>query len=328
MSGNHNQSLERALQIVDAAAEAGAQALKLQTYTASTMTLDIGEREFLIDNPKSLWHGTTLYSLYEKAHTPWSWHQAIFDHCAKRGLIAFSTPFDDSAVDFLERLDTPCYKIASCENTDVRLLQKVASTGKPIIISTGLETLAELAETVETVRRSGCKSLVLLKCTSSYPASPDDSNISTIRFLRDTFGVEAGLSDHTTGIGVAIASIAYGASVIEKHLTLRRSDGGVDSAFSMEPQELKLLVDESVRAWQGIGRIQLGPTEREKDALAHRRSLYVCENIKEGEMFTLDNIRAIRPGKGLPTKYLEIFLGKRCKKEVQKGVPLSWDFLS
>jgi pseudaminic acid synthase len=328
MSGNHNQSLDRALQIVDAAAEAGAHALKMQTYTADTMTLNINEGEFFINDPKSLWHGTSLYSLYDQAHTPWEWHQAIFKRCAERKLIAFSTPFDDTSVEFLEELHAPCYKIASCENTDAVLLRKVAATGKPIIISTGTETLTELAETVETVRSAGCKDLALLKCTSSYPATPDELNISTIPFIRETFGVEVGLSDHTLGIGVAIASIALGATIVEKHLTLRRSEGGVDSAFSSEPEELRALVEESLKGWQAIGATQFGPTEREMDALRHRRTLYVSENIQEGEVFTRRNIRAIRPGMGLPTKYIEIFLGKRCNKEVRRGTPLSWDFLA
>ncbi|MCS6946062.1 MAG: pseudaminic acid synthase, partial [Steroidobacteraceae bacterium] len=259
MSANHNGSLERALAIVDAVADAGAQAVKLQTYTADTMTLDIAAREFVIDEPTSLWAGRTLYDLYREAHTPWAWHAPIFERARARGLVAFSTPFDSSAVDFLESLDVPCYKIASFENVDLPLIRKVAATGKPLIISTGLATLAEIAEAVAAAREAGCRDLVLLKCTSAYPASPADSNLRTIPHLRAAFGCEVGLSDHTLGIGAALGAIALGAAVIEKHVTLCRADGGVDSAFSLEPHELRLLVEESERARLALGEVRYGP---------------------------------------------------------------------
>ena len=327
MSGNHNQSLNRALEIVDAAAKAGAHALKIQTYTPDTMTLDMAEGEFFVADKTNLWQGKTLYELYSEAHTPWEWHQPIFEHAAALGMIAFSTPFDDTAVDFLESLDVPCYKIASFENTDLPLIRRVAATGKPMIISTGMASLAELDETVRVAREAGCKDLVLLKCTSTYPATPENTNILTIPHLRDMFGCEVGLSDHTMGIGVSVASVALGASVIEKHFTLNRADGGVDSTFSMEPLEMLSLVVESARAWESLGRINYGPTESEKKSLAYRRSLYVTNDIKAGEMFSSQNLRAIRPGSGLPPKYLPMLLGKRLAKDVKKGTPMSWDLI-
>lgn len=324
MSGNHNQSLERALEIVEAAAKAGAHALKIQTYTAGVMTLDIDEGEFYIDDPKSLWKGNSLYKLYQQAYTPWEWHKPIFDHCKKLGIIGFSTPFDATAVDFLESLDVPFYKIASFENTDLPLIRKVASTGKPMIISTGMATVAELDETVRTARDNGCQDLVLLKCTSSYPATPENTNILTIPHLRDLFDVQVGLSDHTMGVGVAVASVALGATVIEKHFTLRRADGGVDSAFSLEPEEIQQLVIETERAWQALGKISYGTTEAEKKSLVFRRSLYVAQDMKAGDIFTPDNLRAVRPGLGLPPKYYEVLLGKAIKQDAKMGTPVSW----
>lgn len=327
MSGNHNQSLERALEIVDAAAASGAHALKLQTYTADSMTLDIREREFFIDDPKSLWQGCSLYDLYLEAYTPWEWHKPIFERCRERGIICFSTPFDDSAVDFLETLEVPCYKIASFENTDLPLIRKVAATGKPIILSTGMATVAELDETVRMAREAGCCDLVLLKCTSSYPSTPENSNILTIPHLRELFECEVGLSDHTMGVGVAVAAVALGATVIEKHFTLCRADGGVDSAFSLEPEELQALVVEAERAWQALGGISYGPTEAEKSSLAYRRSLYVVEDMKAGEVFTKDNVRAIRPGYGLPPKYIDMILGRISKVAIRKGTPASWELI-
>ena len=324
MSGNHNQSLERALEIVEAAAKSGAHALKIQTYTADTMTLDIDEGEFYIDDPKSLWKGNSLYKLYQQAYTPWEWHKPIFDHCKKLGIIGFSTPFDATAVDFLESLDVPFYKIASFENTDLPLIRKVASTGKPMIISTGMATVAELDETVRTARDNGCQDLVLLKCTSSYPATPENTNILTIPHLRDLFDVQVGLSDHTMGVGVAVASVALGATVIEKHFTLRRADGGVDSAFSLEPEEIQQLVIETERAWQSLGKISYGSTEAEKKSLVFRRSLYVAQDMKAGDIFTPDNLRAVRPGLGLPPKYYEVLLGKAIKQDAKMGTPVSW----
>ena len=264
MSGNHNQSLQRALEIVDAAARAGAHALKIQTYTADTMTLDLDEGEFRITDKQSLWQGKSLYQLYQEAHTPWEWHEPIFERCRELGMIVFSTPFDESAVDFLEDLDVPCYKIASFENTDLPLIRKVAETGKPMIISTGMANVAELDATVRTVREAGCSDLVLLKCTSTYPATPEDSNIMTIPHMRELFGCEVGLSDHTPGIGVAVASVTLGAAVIEKHFTLAREDGGVDSPFSIEPAELAMLVRETEHAWLALGKVAYGPIAAEK----------------------------------------------------------------
>jgi pseudaminic acid synthase len=327
MSGNHNQSLDRALEIVEAAAKAGAHAVKIQTYTADTMTLDIDEREFHIDDPKSPWKGMSLYKLYQQAYTPWEWHKPIFDRCKALGLVYFSTPFDASAVDFLESLEVPCYKIASFENTDIPLIKKVAATGKPMIISTGMASIAELDETVRAARDSGCNDIILLKCTSTYPATAENTNISTIPHMRELFNVQVGLSDHTSGIGAAVASVALGATVIEKHFTLKRSDGGVDSTFSLEPEEMKALVTESERAWQSLGTISYGPTEKEKASLQYRRSLYIAEDMKAGERFTKVNLRAIRPGFGLPPKYYDVFMGKKVKKDLKKGTPVSWDIL-
>lgn len=327
MSGNHNQSLAYALDIVDAVAEAGAHALKLQTYTADTMTLDLSEGEFFISDPKSLWQGASLYSLYQKAHTPWEWHEPIFRRCRERGLIAFSTPFDATAVEFLERLDVPCFKIASFENTDLPLIKKAAATGKPLIVSTGMATLAEVEEAVRAARDAGCRDLVLLKCTSSYPASPASSNLLTIPYLQSAFACEVGLSDHTLGIGAAVAATALGATVIEKHVTLSRDKGGVDAAFSLEPAELRQLVDETHAAWQARGAVAFGPTREEAGSLVFRRSLYVCEDLQAGATLTARNLRAIRPGRGLPPKYIDQLLGKRVARAVRRGTPMSWDLI-
>lgn len=327
MSGNHNQSLERALEIVEAAAKTGAHALKIQTYTPDTMTLDLDVREFHVSDPDNLWTGRSLYKLYGEAYTPWEWHKAIFDRARELGIIAFSTPFDDTAVDFLETLDVPCYKIASFENTDIPLIRKVAATGKPMIISTGMATVAELDETVRAAREAGCENLVLLKCTSSYPATPVNTNILTIPHLRELFGCEVGLSDHTMGVGVAVASVALGATVIEKHFTLSRADGGVDSTFSMEPAEMAQLVVETERAWQSLGTVSYGPTEAEKKSLAYRRSIYCTEDIKAGDVLSAKNIRCIRPGLGLPPKYFDLVMGRRVKRDVKMGTPLNWDML-
>jgi N-acetylneuraminate synthase len=327
MSGNHNQSLERALEIVEAAAKTGAHALKIQTYTPDTMTLDLDEREFHISDPKSLWEGKSLYKLYGEAYTPWEWHMPIFDRARELGIIAFSTPFDDTAVDFLEGLDVPCYKIASFENTDLPLIRRVAATGKPLIISTGMASIAELDETVRAAREAGCKDLILLKCTSTYPATADNSNILTIPHMRELFCCEVGLSDHTMGVGVSVASVALGATVIEKHFTLNRSDGGVDSTFSMEPTEMTQLVVETERAWQAIGKVSYGATEAEKKSIVFRRSLYVVKDIKAGEVLTNENVRAIRPGLGLPTKYLPQIINRLAKQDLKRGTALSWDLI-
>lgn len=328
MSGNHNQSLERALKIVAAAANAGAHALKIQTYTPDTMTIDLDEREFHIGDPDNLWTGTSLYKLYGEASTPWEWHKPIFERARELGLIAFSTPFDDSAVDLLESLEVPCYKIASFENTDLPLIRRVAATGKPLIISTGMATVAELDETVRAAREAGCRDLILLKCTSTYPASADNTNILTLPHLREMFGCEVGLSDHTMGIGVSVASVALGATVIEKHFTLDRAEGGVDSAFSMEPAEMSQLVAETGRAWQAMGKVSYGPTEAEKSSIQYRRSLYVVQDIKAGEVLTKENIRAIRPGLGLPAKYLDQVLGRAVKQDAKRGTALKWELLA
>jgi N-acetylneuraminate synthase len=327
MSGNHNQSLDRALEIVDAAAQAGVHGLKLQTYTPDTMTIDLDEGEFHIGDAKSLWAGTSLYKLYGQAYTPWEWHEPIFARARARGLIPFSTPFDDTAVDFLEGLDVPCYKIASFENTDLPLIRRVAATGKPLILSTGMATAAELDESVRAAREAGCTQLVLLKCTSTYPATPENTNILTIPHMRELFGCEVGLSDHTMGTGVAVASVALGATVIEKHFTLRRADGGVDSTFSMEPAEMAQLVVESERAWQAMGRVSYGTIEAEKGSVQFRRSLYVVKDLKAGETLSRENVRAIRPGWGLPTKYLPQVLGRSVRCDVKRGTALKWDLL-
>lgn len=327
MSGNHNQSLERALEIVDAAAQAGAHGLKIQTYTPDTMTLDLDEREFHIDDPKSLWKGTSLYRLYGQAYTPWEWHKPIFDRAIALGMIPFSTPFDDTAVDFLESLNVSCYKIASFENTDLPLIRRVAATGKPLIISTGMATVAELDETVRAARGAGCKDLTLLKCTSTYPAAASNTNILTIPHLRELFACEVGLSDHTMGVGVSVASVALGATVIEKHFTLSRAEGGVDSSFSMEPAEMAQLVVETERAWQSLGEVSYGPTEAEKKSLQFRRSLYLVHDLKTGTVLTPDHVRAIRPGLGLPPKYLTQVLGRRLNRDVVRGTALAWDLL-
>ncbi|GAB2719762.1 pseudaminic acid synthase [Paenibacillus thermoaerophilus] len=325
MSGNHNQSLERALSIVEAAAAAGAHALKIQTYTADTMTLNLENPEFRIKDVDSLWNGNTLYQLYQQAYTPWEWHKPIFDRARELGMIPFSTPFDETAVGFLEELDVPMYKIASFENIDIPLIKKVASTGKPMIISTGMATAAELDETVRTAREAGCKDLILLKCTSTYPASPKTSHIRTIPHMRDLFKCHVGLSDHTLGVGVAVAAVAMGAVVIEKHFTLRRADGGVDSAFSLEPEELELLVVETRRAWEGLGQIHYGISDEEKSSTRFKRSLYIAADLMPGDILTAENLRIIRPGYGLDPKYYDLLIGKKVRKAVQKGTPVSWE---
>lgn len=327
MSGNHNQSLERALRLVELAAEAGADALKLQTYTPDTITLDVHTGEFFIQDDANLWKGNSLYNLYKEAYTPWEWHKAIFDRAKELGLIAFSSPFDETAVDFLETLNVPAYKIASFENVSIPLIRKVAKTGKPIIVSTGMATAAELDEAVQTIRKEGNNQIILLKCTSTYPATPENSHLATIPHMRELFNTEIGLSDHTMGVGVSVAAVALGATVIEKHFTTSRADGGVDSAFSMEPHELKMLVEETKRAWLSIGKVNYGPTEAEIPSLVGRRSLYISADMKAGEILTEENVRDVRPGLGLPTKYYDLVLGKAIKQDVGKGTPLSWELL-
>ncbi|MGE3161643.1 MAG: pseudaminic acid synthase [Burkholderiales bacterium] len=328
MSGNHNQSLERALAIVEAAAGAGADAIKLQTYTAETMTLNVRGTGFVIDDRDSPWAGRQLYDLYKEAHTPWEWHAPIITRAAELGLQCFSSAFDETAVDFLESLAVPAYKIASFENTDLPLIRKVAATGKPMIISTGMATAAEIDEAVCVAREAGCRDLALLKCTSTYPASPENTNLRTIPNMRETFGCEVGLSDHTMGCGAAVASVALGATVIEKHFTLRRAEGGVDSAFSLEPEEFRLLRAETERAWQALGKVTYGGTQAEEKSRAFRRTLYIARDMKAGDQLTRDNLRIVRPGFGLPPKYLEMALGRRINCDVPAGTPLSWSLLA
>ncbi len=324
MSGNHNHSLERALSIVEAAGNAGCHALKLQTYTADTMTI---KGVLTIEDDNSLWKGRELYSLYQDAFTPWEWHKPIFDRAKELGMIAFSTPFDETAVDFLEELGVEAYKVASFENTDWPLLKKVAKTGKPVIMSTGAATISDIGEAVRVLRENGCKDLVLLKCTSTYPATPDNINLKTIPNMRDVFHCHIGLSDHTMGIGVSVASVALGACVIEKHFTLRRSDGGVDSAFSMEPEEMESLVKESANAFMSLGTISYDIAEEERKSLKYKRSIYVSKDIVPGEAFSADNLKIIRPADGLETKYYDLILGRKASKAIKAGTPLNWDII-
>lgn len=327
MSGNHNQSLDKALEIVELSAKAGVDALKLQTYTADTMTLNIAEREFFIKDKNSLWSGTSLYDLYKKAYTPWEWHEPIFKRCKELGILGFSTPFDSTSVEFLESLDVPMYKIASFENIDLPLIKKVAQTGKPIIASTGMASIAELDELVRTARENGCRDLTLLKCTSSYPSTPEGTNLLTIPHMRELFNCKVGLSDHTLGIGAAVASVALGAAVIEKHFTISRADGGVDSVFSLEPTEMKMLVEEASRAYEALGEIHYGISEQEKKSLQFRRSLYIVEDMKAGDVITEKNMRSIRPGVGLSPKYYDVVIGKTVKSDIKRGTPLSFEVL-
>jgi pseudaminic acid synthase len=328
MSGNHNQSLDRALAIVDAAADAGADAVKLQTYTADTMTLNVRSAGFVIEDKNSLWAGRQLYDLYKEAYTPWEWHGPIMERARKHGMQCFSSPFDETAVDFLESLDVPAYKIASFECTDLPLVRKVAATGKPMIISTGMASIGEIDEAVRTARAGGCKDIILLKCTSTYPATPENTNISTIPHMRAAFGTLVGLSDHTMGVGVSVASVALGACLIEKHFTLARADGGVDSTFSLEPAEFHQLRIEIERAWQSIGAVTYGGTAIEEKSRIFRRSLYIAQDVKAGEVLDKSNLRIVRPGLGLPPKFFDICLGKRVNRDLPAGTALSWDLLS
>ncbi len=325
LSGNHNQSLDRAIALVEAAAAAGVDAIKLQTYTADTMTI---KGVCKIEDTTSLWKGKELHELYQQAHTPWEWHATIFAKAKALGLIAFSSPFDSSAVDFLETLKVPAYKIASFENTDHPLLTKVAQTGKPVIMSTGASRLSEIDEAVEVLRNNGCKELILLKCTSTYPASAATSNLKTIPHLEELFqNTLVGLSDHTLGVGVSIAAIALGATVIEKHLTIRRADGGVDSAFSLEPQEMQLLVEEGKKAFLALGQVQYGIQASEQKSRLFKRSIYAAQDIAVGERFTQNNLRVIRPGDGLAPKHLNHILGKVAKVKISGGTPMNWKLL-
>lgn len=326
LSGNHNGSLPRALAILDAAADAGAHAVKLQTYTADTMTLDVDGPDFVIDDPASLWHGRRLYELYGEASTPWEWHEALFARARGRGMLCFSTPFDESAVDYLERFDPPAYKIASFELTDLRLIRTVARTGRPIVMSTGMATLAEIDDAVRAARDGG-GDVVLLQCTSTYPATPENSHLRTIPSLRETFGCEVGLSDHTAGVGAAVAAVAFGAVLIEKHFTLARADGGVDAAFSLEPQELRELVVETERAWQSLGSVRYGPTRAEQASLRFRRSIYVSEDVRAGDELSSSNLRIVRPGFGLAPKHFDEILGRRARVDLARGTALRWELI-
>lgn len=327
MSGNHNQSLDRALSIIDAAAAAGAHAVKLQTYTPDTLTINVSHGEFFISDPNSLWEGKNLYELYQQAYTPWEWHQALFDRAKEKGMICFSTPFDDTAVDFLETLDMPVYKVASFENNHLPLLKKIASTGKPVIMSTGISTLSDIEIAVNTLKENGCTQLVLLKCTSTYPATSQNTNISTIPHMSQLFNCHVGLSDHTLGVGTSVASVALGARVIEKHFCLDRSEGGVDSAFSMEPEEFKMLVRETETAFLSLGEIKYGILKDEEKSLAFKRSIYIVKDMEENEILTNDNVRIIRPGLGIAPKYFDSILGKRINRQVKKGTALTFDLI-
>jgi pseudaminic acid synthase len=327
MSGNHNQSIEKALSIIDAVAATGANAIKLQTYRADTLTIDVSHGEFHISDKNSLWKNRNLYELYQEAHTPWEWHKALFERANEKGIICFSTPFDETAVDFLETLNVPAYKIASFENNHLPLLKKVAQTGKPIIMSTGISDLGNLEDAVNTLRSNGCKDLVLLKCTSTYPSTPENSNILTIPHMEKLFDCHIGISDHTLGTGVSVAAVALGACIIEKHFTVSRAEGGVDSAFSMEPNEFKALVEESERAFLAMGHVQYGIQEEEKKSLTFKRSIYIVQDMREGEVFTPENVRIIRPGLGIAPKYIDMVMGKKVSCDVNRGTALTFDLI-
>ena len=323
MSGNHNQSLDRAKEIIKAAAETGAHAVKLQTYTADTMTINHRGGLFDITDKSSVWYGRNLYELYEEAHTPWEWHKSLFGYANQLGLICFSTPFDETAVDFLETLNTPCYKVASFENTDHPLLKKIAQTGKPVIMSTGVANISDIIESVQVLKENGCNQIALLKCTSTYPSTPENTNLITIPTLQQIFpDCIIGLSDHTMGLGASIASVALGGRIIEKHFTIRRADGGVDSTFSMEPDEMKALVVETERAFLSMGKVQLTVQKAEEKSRMFKRSVYVIKDVKAGESFTRQNIRIIRPGDGSAPKYFDIILSKKATRPHTMGSPL------
>lgn len=326
MSANHNQDFERAVQLVHAAKEAGADAIKLQTYTPDTITIDSDKEYFRIKG--TLWDGRTLHDLYGEAYTPWEWQPKLKEVADDLGMDLFSTPFDFTAVDFLETMNVPAYKIASFENIDLPLIRRVAQTGKPMIMSTGMATLAEIDEAVRTARDAGCRELALLKCTSAYPAPPEEANLRTIPHLAEAFDVVAGLSDHTLGIQVPVAAVALGARIIEKHFTLARSDGGADSAFSLEPHEFKQMVDAVRITEKALGQVHYGITEKDAESRVFRRSLFVVQNIKAGDVFTEDNVRSIRPGYGLHTRYLDEIIGRRASKDIERGTPLSWNFVA
>jgi pseudaminic acid synthase len=327
LSGNHNGSLDRALDIIDAIAASGAQAVKFQTYTADTITIDAKGPRFQIRAGHDLWGGRTLYDLYQEAHTPWEWHEPLFARARERGLTPFSSPFDPTAIELLESLDCPAYKIASAELVDLPLIREVASTGKPMVISSGMATVGEIDAALTAARDGGCSQMVLLACTASYPAAPEDARLLSIPTLQSAFGIPIGLSDHTAGIGVSVAAVALGAVALEKHVTLAREDGGVDSDFSLEPAELTALVRETAAARLAVRPPRFGPTESELDTLALRRSLYVVADVAAGDPVTRENVRSIRPSGGLPTDTLDTVLGRTFVSDVERGTPLTWDLI-
>jgi pseudaminic acid synthase len=327
MSGNHNSSLDRALKMVDIAADTGADAVKLQTFKPETMTLDVNKEGFTVTAEKSLWKGRELFGLFKEAQTAWEWHKPLFERAKERGILCFSSVFDESSVDFLEELDAPAYKIASFECTDIPLIRYAAQTGKPMIISTGMASLGEIDDAVGAARDGGCINLTLLKCTSTYPATPETTNLLTIPHMRQLFGCDIGLSDHTLGIGAAVAATALGATVIEKHFTIARADGGVDSAFSLEPDEFKRMVDETKVAQAALGQVRYGAMPDEQHARSKRRSLYIAADMAKGEVLTKDNLRRIRPGLGLPPKHYEAMLGRTVNRDVEKGTPFTFDLI-
>ena len=325
LSGNHNGSLDRALELVDKAADAGVSAIKIQTFTPDTITLPIKSGRFYIDDPKSLWHGKSLYELYQVGQTPYEWHKAIFERCRKKGLIGFSTPFDVTAVDFLESLNVPCYKIGALEISDHELIKKCAATKKPLIISAGAVTLSEIDETVRIARENGCTDLILLHCLKAYPADPAEFHLKKIPHLAALFDCIVGISDHSPGIGVAIASISHGACLIEKHLTLSRKEKVIDSDFSLEPTEMKQLVEESKRAFVAQGSATFGITPSEELERTFRRSLYFAEKLAPETVITRAHIRSVRPGGGLEPKYIDAVIGQKVQKGVEYGDPVTWE---
>ena len=327
VSANHLGSLDRALKLVDAISKTGASHVKFQTYTADTMTIDHNGPGFTIAGEHELWGGRNLYTLYHEAHTPWDWHPQLFAKCRKLGLIPFSSPFDFSAVDFLEDLDAPMYKVASMEIGDLPLIRRIAATQRPIVMSTGAASLEELDEAVMTAQSAGCADLTLLLCTSSYPARPQDAHLARMEFLRSRYALPIGLSDHTLGIGVSVAATALGAVMIERHVTMNRADGGPDAAFSLEPDELARLVSETSVAAKAIGSASWASIAAEETSRALKRSLYICENCEAGEILTTANLRSIRPSGGLEPKYYEQLLGRRLVVNVERGTPLSWDLI-
>jgi pseudaminic acid synthase len=327
ISGNHNKKLSNALKLVEIAANAGADMVKLQTYTPDTITIKSNRKEFIIRDKKSLWKNQNLYNLFKKGFTPWEWHPAILKKAKKLGILCFSSVFDETSVDFLEKLNVPAYKIASFESNHYPLIKKVIKTKKPMIISTGLSSLKEIRELVKFLKRNKCNNFALLKCTSAYPANPTDSNVNTIEDMRKKFKCEIGLSDHTLGIGASIAAVSNKATIIEKHITLNRNANGVDDKFSLEPYELKALVKESHTAWQALGKVFYGPTKNEVNSLQFRRSIYCSKDIKKGEKFTKSNIKIIRPSMGLEPKFFNDILGKKAKKSLKFATPVKWSYV-